>query len=75
MSEVKQAVSPGHHLKVFFTFLVLVPLVYYVPPWVMHNITDHHFFSTVLALAIIVPLVSYVAMPGFVKAFEVAAKK
>jgi hypothetical protein len=75
MNKNESAISPGHHAKVFFTFVVLVPLVYYVPPWVLHNVTSHHFLSTVLALAIIVPIVSYVVMPGFVKAFEMANKK
>ena len=75
MNENRQTISskktPSRHVIAAFTFVVLVPLVYYIPPWVMHNLTDNHFFSTVLALVIIVPIVSYVALPVLFKGYEI----
>jgi len=37
----------------------------------MHNVTENHLFVTALALAIIVPIVSYVALPLLFKSFEI----
>jgi len=71
MSTNKQALSPGSHTIAIFTYVTLLPLVYYIPPWLMHNVTENHLFVTVLALAIIVPIVSYVALPLLFKSFEI----
>jgi len=35
--------------------------------WAVHNLTDDHFLVTVVSLAVIVPVVSYVALPVFFK--------
>lgn len=75
MSANKQVVSPNRHVIAIFTFVTLLPLVYYIPPWLMRNITDDHFFVTVLAVAIIVPIISYVALPIFSKSIEILNEK
>jgi len=75
MNTGKQVFSPNRHIIAAYTFVTLVPLVYYIPPWLMRNISDNHFQVTVLALAIIVPLVSYVALPLLFKSFEILSKK
>jgi len=75
MSTNKQALSPNRHVIAAFTFVTLLPLVYYIPPWIMHNVTDNHFLGTVLTLAIIVPIVSYVALPTLVKSFKILNEK
>ena len=48
-----------------FTFATLLPLVYYIPPWLVRNLTDDHFLVTVVSLVVIVPIVSYVTLPVF----------
>ena len=75
MSANRQVVSPSRHVVAIFTFVILLPLVYYIPPWLMHNITDNHLFVTVLAVAIIVPIVSYVALPLLFKSLEILNEK
>ena len=70
----KQVSSPNKHVVAAFTFATLLPLVYYIPPWLARNVTDNHFFVTVLSLAIIVPVVSYAALPLFFKALEIRVK-
>jgi len=48
----------------------LLPLVYYIPPWLARNVSDNHFLVTVLALLIIVPVVSYIALPLFFRSLD-----
>lgn len=71
MNQNKQVLSPNQHVIAAFTFATLLPLVYYLPPWLEHKVTDNHLFVTVLSLAIIVPIVSYVALPLLFKSFEI----
>ena len=75
MNNSKQALLPGRHVISMFNFVTLLPLVYYIPPWLMSNVTDNRFFVTVLALAIIVPVVSYVALPLLFKTFKILNEK
>jgi len=75
MCKSKPVLSPNRHVIAAFTFITLLPLVYTIPPWLMRNVTDNHFFVTVLALAIIVPIVSYIALPLLFKSFERLNKK
>jgi len=75
MSTNKLALSPNRHVIAIFTFVTLLPLVYYIPSWLTRNVTDNRFFVTVLALAIIVPIVSYLALPILFKSFEITNKK
>jgi hypothetical protein len=55
--------------------VILLPLVYYIPPWLTHNVSDNHLYVTVLAVAIIVPIVSYVALPILFKTIEMINEK
>ncbi len=61
------AASSNRHTMAAFTFMILLPLVYYIPPWLTRHVSDNHLLVTVLALAIIVPVMSYVALPLFIK--------
>ena len=71
----KQMLPPNQHAIATFTFATLLPLVYYIPPWLIRNLTDNHLFVTVISLTIIVPVVSYVALPLFVKVLEILKEK
>jgi len=75
MNRNKQISSPNRHVIAAFTFATLLPLVYYIPPWLEHKVTDNHFFVTTLSLAIIVPVVSYIAIPFLIKSFEILNEK
>jgi hypothetical protein len=55
--------------------VILLSLVYYIPPWLTHNVSDNHLYVTVLAVAIIVPIVSYVALPILFKTIEMINEK
>ena len=55
---------PNRHLVAFLTFVALLPLVYYVPPWLAQHVLNNQLVVTFLAVAIIVPIISYVALPG-----------
>lgn len=71
----RQELEPGRHVVSIFIFVTLLPLVYYIPPWLTRNVTDDRFLVTVLALATIVPIVSYVALPFLFKTFEMFKKR
>ena len=59
------------HAKAIFNFFTLLPLVYYIPPWVDQHLTDNHLLVTVTSLMIIVPIISYVTMPLFLKSLKI----
>ncbi len=61
----KQRTLPNRHLVAFFTFIALLPLVYFVPPWVSQNVSSDRLIVTFTAVAVIVPIITYVALPGF----------
>jgi len=67
MKAESQVLPPNRHVIAIFTFVTLLPLVYYIPPWLVRNLTESHLWVTVISLAIIVPIVSYVALPVFFK--------
>ena len=69
--------SPSRHLTASITFLVLIPLVYFIPTLVHTHVTDHALGSTVLTVGIIVPTISYAALPLALKlrAQWIAARK
>jgi hypothetical protein len=74
MRSNREGLLPSQHKKAVFTFTVLLPLVYYIPPWLTENLTDSHLLVTALSLAIIVPIVSYIALPLFFKALELQSR-
>jgi len=55
---------PNQHLVAFFTFVALLPLVYYLPPWISEYVSSDPLVVTVVAVAVIVPIISYIALPG-----------
>ncbi len=59
-----QGWSERDFLVAFFTFIALLPLVYYVPPWLTLHVLKNQLVVTILAVAIIVPIISYVMLPG-----------
>ena len=63
---MKQAnvTPPSKHVMAGLTFVALLPLVYVIPPWVAANISDQHGWVTLISVASIVPIISYVMLPG-----------
>lgn len=59
---MKQA-APSRHLVALLTFIGLLPLVYFIPPWVATYISDNQLAMTVIAVAIIVPIITYLWLP------------
>lgn len=68
MSGEPKISPPNRHWVALYTFVILLPLVYLIPPWVMAYVTDNHGLVTVVSVAIIVPIVSYLALPNCLKA-------
>lgn len=58
-----QKVQPNKHLSAFFTFIALLPPVYFIPSWLAAHVSDNQLVVTVLAAAIIVPIITYVELP------------
>ncbi len=50
----------NQYIIVVLTFLDLLPLVYFIPPWVEQTFGVSHFFTTLISVGIIVSLISYV---------------
>jgi len=67
---LKSMVNPNRHLMALVTFLSLLPLVYFIPELIILHVTDNKLLSTLLAVAIIVPIISYGVMPCFIKAYR-----
>ena len=55
---------PNKHVMAGLTFVALLPLVYVIPPWVAENISDQHAWVTLISVASIVPIISYVSLPA-----------
>jgi len=70
--------TPNRHLTAVFTFFALLPLVYFIPPWIALYISTNQLIITILAVLIIVPVVSYLFMPILHKLerdFKIKTKK
>ncbi len=59
--------TPNRHLIAFITFMILIPLVYFVPEIIATYITDNKLANVVLSVAVIVPALSYLIMPVCIK--------
>ena len=46
------------HVMAFITFIVLVPLVYFIPDWVAPFLPDSKLINVIVAVGIIVPIIS-----------------
>ncbi|WP_096085491.1 hypothetical protein [Agaribacterium haliotis] len=51
------------HLGALFTFVALVPLVYFIPEFIQPLLPDNKLLQTTAAVAIIVPLIVYIIQP------------
>lgn len=54
---------PNKHLIAVINFFLLVPLVYFIPDFVGPFLPDNKLVNVATAVAIIVPIISYIAMP------------
>lgn len=63
MKGVENLTPPSRHWVALYTFIILLPLVYFIPMWVAENVSDSHGVVTVISVAMIVPLVSYLFLP------------
>ena len=68
----------NRHLITLITFLTLIPLVYFIPPALDHYLKPFlvefnlpiHLSITIIAVAIIVPIISYAVIPTCMKLHE-----
>jgi antibiotic biosynthesis monooxygenase (ABM) superfamily enzyme len=55
------------HFMALLTFLLLLPLVYFIPSFIALYISEDRFLVSLISVAIIVPLLSYCLMPMLLK--------
>jgi uncharacterized membrane protein (DUF485 family) len=55
--------APNKHLIVLINYLVLVPLVHFIPAWIQPYLPENKF----LQVCIVVAIISYVVMPIVMK--------
>ncbi|WCP68284.1 hypothetical protein LYZ37_06070 [Vibrio tubiashii] len=67
MKGAETSAPPSRHWVALYTFIILLPLVYAIPPFVVENISDNKEVVTFVSVAIIVPLVSYLFLPLAIK--------
>jgi len=56
-------IPPNKHLLAFINYIVLVPLVYFIPIWISPYLPDNKLLQVCIVVAIIVPIISYIVMP------------
>ncbi len=59
---------PNTHWVALYTFIILLPLVYFIPPWVIRTVSDEPFVVTVISVFLITLIVNYFALPAVLKA-------
>ena len=57
----------NRHVIAFLTFIGLLPLVYFIPPAIAQAVSSDQLVVTVLAVAVIVPIISYFWLPFALK--------
>ncbi|MEZ9232251.1 hypothetical protein AB4259_14335 [Vibrio amylolyticus] len=67
MSGEQKGSPPNKHWVALYTFIILLPLVYWIPPWVSLFFPEEPLAITVLSVAVIVPIVSYLGLPLAIK--------
>ena len=67
MEGVEQSAPPSRHWVALYTFIILLPLVYFIPPLVFEHISQNNAVVTFIFVAVIVPLVSYLFLPAAIK--------
>jgi hypothetical protein len=58
---------PNQHVMALLTFFALIPPVYYIPPLVAEYISSDRLWVTIISLAIIVPITSYISLPVMIR--------
>ncbi len=56
-------IPPNKHLLAVINYIALVPLVYFIPTWVIPYLPDNKLLQVSIVVAIIVPIISYLVMP------------
>ncbi len=54
---------PNKHLLAVINYIALVPLVYFIPTWVIPYLPANKLLQVSIVVAIIVPIISYIVMP------------
>lgn len=67
MSGERNCSPPNRHWVALYTFIILLPLVFFIPTWVQAHVSEHPFVMTFVSVGIIVPIVSYLALPMLIK--------
>ena len=62
--------QPNIHLVSLLTFIALIPLVYFVPDLIGPYLPENKLIQVIGAVGIIVPIVSYIALPLLLKLFH-----
>ena len=70
MKGAENSAPPSRHWVALYTFIILLPLVYAIPPFVVENVSDNKEVVTFVSVAIIVPFVSYLFLPLAKKALS-----
>lgn len=64
----KTSLKLNKHFMALLTFLLLLPLVYFIPSFIALYISEDRFLVSLISVAIIVPLLlSYCLMPMLLK--------
>ena len=63
---MSKSVRPNRHLIAAVTFLALVPMVYFIPDLLATYLPGSKLHNVILSVGIIVPIISYLIIPGFV---------
>jgi hypothetical protein len=67
-NEAAPSLRPNKHIVALMTFFSLLPLVYFIPPFVASYFVSN-LAITIVSVAIIVPVISYVLLPVMIKIF------
>ena len=62
--QAQQPKPISRHLMALLTFIALLPLVYFIPPWVATYVSTDHGWVTLISVGIIVPIISYLVLPS-----------
>ncbi len=64
---MNKSTKPNQHITAVITFISLVPLVYFIPDFVGQYLPDNKLLNVVVVVGIIVPIISYMVMPIYLK--------
>ena len=61
---------PNRHFIALINYFALVPLVYFIPEWVIPYLVVNKFLQVCVVVAIIVPIISYIVIPITMRLFD-----